>query len=121
MLARLLGREEPNEDAVEEEEDGGKVWRAEHMIIDEGDGVASPASAALAQESEAAYYPRLFNEYLNSLRSQSKPAEGLSVPAFMAKLRLAEAGLKQKWNCRMVRFQLVARGDDVVFRAARID
>ena len=39
----------------------------------------------------------------------------------MAKLRLAEAGLKQKWNCRMVRFQLVARGDDVVFRAARID
>jgi hypothetical protein len=121
MLARLLGREEPNEDAVEEEEDGGKVWRAEHMIIEEGDGAASPASAALAQESEAAYYPRLFNEYLNTLRSLGKPADGLSVPAFMAKLRLAEAGLKQKWNCRMVRFQLVARGDEVVFRAARID
>ncbi len=121
MLARLLGREEPNEDAVEEEEDGGKVWRAEQMIIEEGDGAASPASAALAQESEAAYYPRLFNEYLNTLRSLGKPADGLSVPAFMAKLRLAEAGLKQKWNCRMVRFQLVAKGDDVVFRAARID
>ncbi len=121
MLARLLGREEPNEDAVEEEEDGGKLWRAEHMIIEEGDGAVSPASAALAQESEAAYYPRLFNEYLNTLRSLGKPSEGLSVPAFMAKLRLAEAGLKQKWNCRMVRFQLVARGDEVVFRAARID
>jgi Double sensory domain of two-component sensor kinase len=121
MLARLLGREEPNEDAVDEEEDGGKVWRAEHMIIEEGDGAANPASAALAQESEAAYYPRLFNEYLNSLRSMGKPADGLSVPAFMAKLRLAEAGLKQKWNCRMVRFQLVPRGEDVVFRAARID
>jgi hypothetical protein len=121
MLARLLGREEPNEDAVEEEEDGGKVWRAEHMLIEEGDGAASPASAGLAQESEAAYYPRLFNEYLNTLRSLGKPSEGLSVPAFMAKLRLAEAGLKQKWNCRMVRFQLVARGEDVVFRAARID
>jgi hypothetical protein len=121
MLARLLGREEPNEDAVEEEEDGGKLWRAEHMIIEEGDGAVSPASAALAQESEAAYYPRLFNEYLNTLRSLGKPSDGLSVPAFMAKLRLAEAGLKQKWNCRMVRFQLVARGDEVVFRAARID
>jgi hypothetical protein len=121
MLARLLGREEPNEDAVEEEEDGGKLWRAEHMIIEEGDGAVSPASAALGQESEAAYYPRLFNEYLNTLRSLGKPHEGLSVPAFMAKLRLAEAGLKQKWNCRMVRFQLVARGDEVVFRAARID
>jgi hypothetical protein len=121
MLARLLGRDEPNEDAVEEEEDGGKVWRADHMIIEEGDGAASPAAAGLAQESEAAYYPRLFNEYLNTLRSLGKPHDGLSVPAFMAKLRLAEAGLKQKWNCRMVRFQLIARADDVVFRAARID
>ena len=42
MLARLLGREEPNEDAVEEEEDGGKVWRAEQMIIEEGDGARQP-------------------------------------------------------------------------------
>ena len=67
MLARLLGREEPNEDAVEEEEDGGKIWRADQMIVEEGDGAASPAAAGLAQESEAAYYPRLFNEYLNTL------------------------------------------------------
>jgi hypothetical protein len=39
----------------------------------------------------------------------------------MAKLRLAEAGLKQKWSCRMVRFQLISRGDDVAFRAVRVD
>jgi hypothetical protein len=121
MLARLLGREEPNEDAVEEEEEGARKWRAEQMIIDEGDGAAAPGAAALAQEGEAAYYPRLFNEYESALRSMGQPAEGLSVPAFMAKLRLAEAGLRQKWTCRMVRFQLAARGNDVVFRAVRID
>ena len=121
MLARLLGREEPNEDAVEEEEDSSKAWRAEQMVIEEGDGAPSPNAAAIAQESEVAYYPRLYNEYLNALRNLGKPSEGLSVPAFMAKLRLAEAGLKQKWNCRMVRFQLVSRGDDVVFRAIRVD
>jgi hypothetical protein len=121
MLARLLGREEPNEDAVEEEDDGGNIWRAEQMIIEEGDGVATPAAAALAQESEVAYYPRLFNEYLSALKRLNRPSEGLSVPSFMAKLRLAEAGLKQKWSCKMVRFQLVPRGDDVVFRAMRVD
>jgi hypothetical protein len=121
MLARLLGREEPNEDAVEEEEDSSKAWRAEQMVIEEGDGAPSAGAAAVAQESEVAYYPRLYNEYLNALRNLGKPSEGLSVPAFMAKLRLAEAGLKQKWNCRMVRFQLVSRGDDVVFRAVRVD
>ena len=27
------------------------------------------------------------------------------------KLRLAEGGLKQKWSCRMVRFQLVTQGE----------
>jgi hypothetical protein len=121
MLARLLGREEPNEDAVEEEEDGGNVWRAEQMIIEEGDGVATPGAAALAQESEVAYYPRLFNEYLIALKKLNRPSDGLSVPSFMAKLRLAEAGLKQKWSCKMVRFQLATRGDDVVFRAMRVD
>jgi hypothetical protein len=122
MLARLLGREEPNEDAVEEEEEGAShVWKAEQMIIDEGDGAGAQGASALAQEGEAAYYPRLFNEYVAALRSTGKPAEGLSVPAFMAKLRLAEAGLKEKWSCRMVRFQLVMRGQDIVFRAIKLD
>jgi hypothetical protein len=123
MLARLLGREEPNEDAVEDEEEGGgsHVWRAEQMIIDEGDGAASQGASGLAQEGEAAYYPRLFNEYAAALRSTGKPAEGLSVPAFMAKLRLAEAGLKEKWSCRMVRFQLATRDSDIVFRAVKLD
>ena len=90
------------------------------MIIEEGDGVASPAAAALAQESEVLYYPRLFNEYLSALKTLNRPSDGLSVPAFMAKLRLAEAGLKQKWSCKMVRFQLVTRGDDVAFWVMRI-
>jgi hypothetical protein len=58
---------------------------------------------------------------VTALRSVGKPADGVSVQAFMAKLRLAEAGLRQKWDCRMVRFQLVTRGEDVVLRAVRID
>jgi hypothetical protein len=121
MLARLLGRDEPNEDAVEEEETEVEKWKAEQMTIDEGDGAASAGAQALGQEQEAAYYPRLYNEYLAALRALGKPTEGVSVQQFMAKLRLTEAGLKQKWTCKIVRFQMVTQGDQIVFRAVRID
>jgi hypothetical protein len=121
MLARLLGRDEPNEDAVEEEETEVEKWKAESMVIDEGDGAPSPGAQALGQENEASYYPRLYNEYLAALRATGKPTEGVSVQQFMAKLRLAEAGLKQKWTCKMVRFQMLTQGDQIVFRAVRID
>ena len=121
MLARLLGRDEPNEDAVEEEETEVERWKAEQMVIDEGDGAPSAGAQAAGQESEASYYPRLYNEYLAALKAGGKPTEGVSVQQFMAKLRLAEAGLKEKWTCKMVRFQMVPRGDQIVFRAIRID
>lgn len=120
MLARLLGREEPSEDAIEDEEDGKKLWRADQMVIEEGEGEPVPADDPLAKESEAAYYPRLFTEYSAELVRTGRPAQGISIPAFMAKLRLAEAGLKHKWTCKKVRFKLVRRGDEPVLRAVRI-
>jgi hypothetical protein len=122
MLARLLGRDEPNEDKVEdEEEDGGKTWKSELMSIDSSQTEA-PATivAALSQESEAAYYPRLFNEYVNALRTQGQPTQGLSVQSFMAKLSLAEAGLREKWECKSVRFQLAQAGGEILFRPVKI-
>jgi HAMP domain-containing protein len=122
MLARLLGREEPNEEAVEEEEDGGKrVWKAEMMVIDAGDGSA-PAStvAALAQEGEASYYPRLYAEYVAALEKLGQPTEGISVLAFMAKLSLAEAGLREKWECKVVRFLLASQDERVTLRPVKI-
>jgi len=122
MLARLLGREEPDEEAVEEEEEGGKkVWKAEAMVIDDSDGSASPTTvAALAEEGEAAYYPRLYNEYVSSLRKLGQPSEGMSVLAFMAKLSLTEAGLREKWECKVVRFQLAVQGSQISFRPVKI-
>jgi hypothetical protein len=111
MLARLLGREEPNEEAVEEEEEGGT-----HEVESRGHGHRGnrwqrPAAtvAALAEEGEAAYYPRLFNEYLSTLQQAGQPSEGMSVLAFMAKLSLTEAGLREKWECKVVRFLLLCR------------
>jgi hypothetical protein len=122
MLARLLGRDEPNEDKVEdEEEEGSKAWKSDLMNIDGSETEAPPATvAALSQESEAAYYPRLFNEYVSVLRAQGQPTQGLSVQSFMAKLSLAEAGLREKWECKSVRFQLAQAGGEILFRPVKI-
>ena len=78
------------------------------------------SAAALAQESEAAYYPRLFNEYINGLRSTGVRAEGVAVQLFTAKLRLVEGGLRRKWDCRLVRFQLVNQDGQPVFQPVKI-
>ena len=122
MLARLLGREEPNEEAVEEEEEGGsQKWKAEAMVIAETDGEAPAATvSALAEEGEASYYPRLYGEYLSTLQKLGQPSEGLSVLSFMAKLSLTEAGLREKWECKVVRFLLTAQGDQISFRPVKL-
>jgi hypothetical protein len=120
MLTRLLGRDEPNEDAVQEEDEQAPKWKGELMVFEEGDGGGGAGAGALAQESEASYYPRIYGEYVNALRATNKPLDGLTIQAFMAKLRLAEAGLRQKWSCKAVRFQLVGRGDQISFRPVRV-
>jgi hypothetical protein len=122
MLARLLGREEPSEEAVEEEEDGGKpAWKAEAMVIEETDGQAPAETvAALGAEHEAAYYPRLYGEYVAALRKLGQPTDGMSVLAFMAKLSLTEAGLREKWECKVVRFLLAVSGSQISFRPVKI-
>ena len=122
MLARLLGRDEPSEDKVEEEEEGGsKTWKSDMMTIDSRETEAPAATvAALSQESEATYYPRLFNEYVAALRSRGLPTQGLTVQSFVAKLSLAEAGLREKWECKSVRFQLVVADNEILFRPIKI-
>jgi hypothetical protein len=123
MLARLLGREEPNEDAVDEEENETQRWQSDQMVVEElpasavtGQPSSDPSVVALGAENEAAYYPRLFNEYMAALKAAGKPTKGLSVQMFTAKLRLVEGGLKQKWKCKLVRFQVSQSGDDVTVR-----
>jgi wyosine [tRNA(Phe)-imidazoG37] synthetase (radical SAM superfamily) len=124
MLARLLGREEPNEDEPEEEQEETSRWRSDQMLVEEGSGpttAASPEAAALAQEGEPVYYMRIFNEYVAALKSQGKPTKGITVQAFTAKLRLIEGGLKQKWKCRMVRFKVNTQGEQATLKPIPIN
>jgi hypothetical protein len=118
MLARLLGREEPNEDEMEEEADESSRWRSDQMLVEDntpGGGNDAEASA-LGGESEPIYYARIFNEYVAALKSQNKPTKGITVQAFTAKLRLIEGGLKQKWKCRMVRFKVNVQGEQATLK-----
>jgi hypothetical protein len=118
MLARLLGREEPNEDEPEEEQDETSRWRSDQVLIEEGSGPGpSPEASALAQESEPVYFTRIFNEYVAALKAQGKPTKGITIQAFTAKLRLSEGGLKQRWKgCRMVRFKVNTQGSEVTLK-----
>jgi hypothetical protein len=123
MLARLLGREEPNEDAVDDDENEAQRWQSDQMTVDElpagavtGQPSSDPTVMGLASENEGSYYPRLFNEYLAALKAAGRPTKGLSVQMFTAKLRLTEGGLKQKWKCKQVRFQVTQSGGDVTLR-----
>jgi len=124
MLARLLGREEPNEDEVEEEAEESNRWRSDQMLVEDnavtGAGGNDAEANALAQESEPIYYARIFNEYVAALKSQGKPTKGITVQAFTAKLRLIEGGLKQKWKCRLVRFKVNMHGDQVTLKPVPI-
>jgi len=124
MLARLLGREEPNEDEPEEEQDESSRWRSDQMQVEDASaptGAPAPDANALGQESEPIYYARIFNEYVAALRSQGKPTKGITVQAFTAKLRLIEGGLKQKWKCRMVRFKVNTQGEHVTLKPVPIN
>jgi hypothetical protein len=128
MMARLLGRDEPNEDAVEEEADEAQRWRSEQMLVEEitpasagPESSTDPAVQALGQENEAIYFARVFGEYVAALKSQGKPTVGITVQAFTTKLRLIEGGLKQKWKCRSVRFRVVTVGDQVSLKPIPIN
>jgi len=125
MMARLLGRDEPNEDQVEEEADEASRWRSEQMLVEEiaaptGGPSNDPQVQALAQENEAMYFARVYAEYVAALKSQNKPTTGITVQAFTTKLRLVEGGLKQKWECRSVRFRVVVQGDLVTLKPVPI-
>ena len=124
MLARLLGREEPNEDEPEEEQDEASRWKSDQMQVEDSSGptgAPAPDANTLGQESEPIYYARIFNEYVAALRGQGKPTKGITVQAFTAKLRLIEGGLKQKWKCRMVRFKVNAQGEHVTLKPIPIN
>jgi hypothetical protein len=109
MLARLLGRPEPGEEAFDE--NGNPIIPGKVDFEDAGEEAApqaDPELAALAQEPEPDYYKRVFTEYVQSRRDTGAP-DDVSFESFIAKLRVNEGKLKAQYNCRAVRFRVVVK------------
>jgi len=125
MLARLLGKEDPNEEEVDDDTETPR-WRSDQIIVEDlpaapnPQATNDPATLTLAGESEASYFPRLYNEYAAAMKAAGKPTKGMAVQLFTAKLRLIEGGLKEKWSCKQVRFRVATSGDEVTLKPVPI-
>ena len=126
MLARLLGRPEPGEEEMDE--NGNYATPATTVLLDEegagaaamGSGTPSPETLALAHEPEADYYRRIFGDYLEARKGAGEDVSGVHFEGFVAKLRLNEANLRKKYNCKAVRFRVQTKGGQVTLKPVPI-
>jgi hypothetical protein len=129
MLARLLGRPEPGEDEPGDENDSGagagKVLLEDELGTQAALGGARSLkdsdSLALAQEPEAEYHRRLFTEYLAARKGAGENVDGVTFESFVAKLRLSEANLRTRYNCRVVRFRVQLKNGQVSLKPVPIE
>jgi len=119
MLARLLGRPEPGDEEYDEQ--GNIIGSAQSMSFDaEVNPEKNAEAVALAQEPEAEYYKRIFDEYVEARRGLGDDVSGINYDSFRAKLRLTEGKLKTKHDCSAVRFKVVVKNDRVTLKPVPI-
>lgn len=117
MMARLLGRPEPGEE--EFDDDGNPIVSGRVEFDDADNRDAGSDLAALAQESEPDYYKRVYTEYTEARRASGNP-DDVSFEGFIAKLRVNEGKLKAQYQCRAVRFRVVAKDGKVTLKPVPI-
>jgi hypothetical protein len=122
MLARLLGRPEPGEEAFDENGNPIVPGRVDFEEPPEGPAPSQGADAELeklAHEPEPDYYKRLFTEYGDARRDSGSP-DDVSFESFIAKLRVNEGKLKAQYQCRAVRFRVVVKDGKVSLKPVPI-
>jgi nitrogen fixation/metabolism regulation signal transduction histidine kinase len=88
----------------------------EALAVGETAAPAAVDTAKLAAEPEAAYYARVFKEYVDAKRSLGERVEQITQDKFLEKLRASEKGLAQKYGVSAVRFQVAVSGSTVSLR-----
>jgi hypothetical protein len=120
MLARLLGRPEPGEEEFDED---GNIVQPEGGALNV-DSETLPAKdaevLALAQEPEPDYYKRVYGEYISARKQLGDNVQNVSYESFVTKVRLNEANLKKKYECRAVRFKIVVKDGRVTLKPVPI-
>ncbi len=121
MLARLLGRPEPGEEAFDEHGNPIIPGKVDFEEAPEGPAPAQTDAdlAALAQEPEPDYYKRVFTEYVAARKGAGSP-DDVSFESFIAKLRVNEGKLRAQYECRQVRFRVVLKDGKVSLKPVPI-
>jgi len=71
---------------------------------------------ALRDEDEAAYYTRIFNEYIRAKTSIGDPVDHISKEAFVSRIKSSEKEMADKHG-KPVRYKIELRGKEVVLLA----
>ena len=124
MIAVLLGKELPEDDEAALKQSGG--WdmggtasssakqgpKAGEVIIEpQPDG--KPAPPDLLREPAETYYKRLYADYKAALGG-AEGSESITYVRFVEQLVRGERDLKEKLDCKHVRFMVNTRGNQVV-------
>jgi hypothetical protein len=121
MLARLLGRPEPGDEEYDDQ--GNVIGGTSRVVMSESAEPPDPKDAEalkLANEPEADYYRRVFNEYCEARKAQGEKLDGVTFEGFAAKLRMNEANLKKKYEAKAVRFKVVVKDGQVTLKPVPI-
>jgi hypothetical protein len=116
MIARLTGRPDPSDDEL----GAASRWQGELAVDDATGPQATPETLALGNEPEESYLKRVFDEYLAARRQTNEGTDGLTFEGFATKLRQNAEALKDKHQCRMVRFKVVVRNGQTTLKPVPI-
>ena len=118
LLNQLMGIEEDTTD------DQGRPSKApsaadfkDAMSVDQRADAFDPAAAhALSSESAQSYYSRIYREYIAAKKANGEQTDHISEAAFTTRIQGMEKDAQQKHG-RPVRYQVIARGKEVVLIA----
>jgi hypothetical protein len=77
-------------------------------------------AARLAAEDEPAYKARVYREYAAAKEAAGESVANIAEDRFHQRLEGRASALTQKHGCRLVRFQVETRGDQVLLRPVLI-
>jgi hypothetical protein len=120
VVARLFGRPDPTDDELGSS--GGIPsgrWQGDLAVEENVTGpqtALSPENLALANEPEAQYLRRVFDEYVAARKGTGEGTDGLAYEGFTAKLKQNEAALCKKYGARVVRFKVVVKNNQTTLK-----
>ena len=83
---------------------------------DNGAGNEEALAQALAAEPDDQYQQRIYDEYVQAKQGAGEDVSNIAKDRFLSRLDKNAAALQKKHGCRMVRFQVQTKGDQVILR-----